>query len=126
MKEIQQGNVLGVMRKVECDEQLRLRVRRLCDNALLRFELIEKAMMSPRFRHAATDFKELLNKWNTLLAENEKVKTKNWKEIVRKMILVSVQLNSDLVKLSQSPQFEDEKEESDFVGHIQDDIFIKM
>jgi len=103
-----------------------LRVRRLCDDALLRFELIEKAMMTPRFSHAATDFKELLTKWNTLLAGNEKVMTKNWKEIVRKMILVSVQLNSDLVKLSQSPQFEDEKEELGFVGHIQDDFFIMM
>ena len=93
---------------------------------LPRFQLIEKAMMLPRFSHAATDFKELLKKWNTLLAENEKVNTRNWESIVRKMILVSVQLNSDLVKLSQSPQFDDENEESDFVGHVQDDIFIRM
>jgi len=28
--------LLSVMRKVDCDDQLRLRVRRLCDDALLR------------------------------------------------------------------------------------------
>ena len=84
-------------------------------------------MTLPRFSHAAIDFKELLTKWTTLLAEDEKVNAKNWENIVRKMILVSGQLNSDLVKLSQSPQFEDENEESGFVGHLrEDDLFIRM
>ena len=84
-------------------------------------------MTLPRFSHAASDFKELLNKWANLLAEDEKVNAKNWERIVRKMILVSVQLNSDLVKLSQCPQFEDENEESGFVGHVhEDDLFIRM
>ena len=84
-------------------------------------------MTLPRFSHASIDFKELLNKWATLLAEDEKVNTRNWESIVRKMILVSVQLNSDLVKLFQCPQFEDENEESSFVGHVhEDDLFIRM
>ena len=84
-------------------------------------------MMLPRFSHAASDFKTLLNNWSTLLSEDEKVNTKNWENLVRKMSLVSVQLNSDLVKLFQCPQFEDENEESSFVGHVhEDDLFIRM
>ena len=83
--------------------------------------------MLPRFSHAAIDFKELLNKWATLVGEDEKVNTKNWESIVRKVMLASVQLNTDLMKLSQCPQFEDENEESGFVGHIhEDDLFIRM
>ena len=84
-------------------------------------------MTLPRFSHASIDFKELLNKWATLLAEDEKVNTKNWESLVRKMVLVSVHLNRDLVKLSQCPQFEDENEESGFVDHVnKDDFFIRM
>ena len=84
-------------------------------------------MMLPRFSHAAIDFKELLNKWATLVAADEKVTTKNWDSIARKMMVASVRLNSDLVKLSQCPQFEDENEESGFVGHVhEDDLFIRM
>ena len=83
--------------------------------------------MLPRFSHAASDFKVLLNNWSTLLSEDEKVNAKNWESLVRKMSLVSVQLNSDLVKLSQCPQFEDENEESGFVDHVnKDDFFIRM
>jgi len=119
--------LLGVMRKVNCDDQHRLRVRQLCEDALLRFQLIEKAMMLPRFSHAAVDFKELLNKWATLVGEDEKVNSKNWESIVRKVMLASMQINTDLMKLSQCPQFEDENEESGFVGHIhEDDLFIRM
>ena len=84
-------------------------------------------MTLPRFSHAAIDFKYLLNNWTTLLPEDEKVNAKNWESIASKMILVSVQLNSDLLKLSQCPQFEDENEESGFAGHVhEDDLFIRM
>ena len=84
-------------------------------------------MMLPRFSHASIEFRELLNKWATLIAEDDKVNTKNWESLVRKMSLVSVQLNRDLVKLSQCPQFEDENEESGFVDHVnKDDFFIRM
>ena len=83
--------------------------------------------MLPRFSHAATDFKELLDKCANLVAEDEKVNVKNWENIVRKVKSASVQLNGELMKLSQCPQLEDEIEESGFVGHIhEDDLFIRM
>jgi len=115
------------MRKLKCDDQLRIRVRQLCDDNVLRFQLIEKAMMLPRFSHAAMDFKKLLEKCANLVAEGEKVNAKNWENIVRRMMSASVKLNGELMKLSQCPQLEDENEESGFVDHIHEDgLFIRM
>ena len=83
--------------------------------------------MLPRFSHAANDFKELLDKCSTLVAEDEKVNAKNWERIVRKVMIASVKLNGELMKLSQCPQLEDENEESGFISHVhEDDIFIRM
>ena len=84
-------------------------------------------MMLPRFSHAAIDFKELLDKCANLVVEDEKVNAKNWERIVRKVMIASMKLNGELMKLSQCPQLEDENEESGFVDHVHEDcLFIRM
>ena len=84
-------------------------------------------MILPRYSHATIDFKELLDKCANLFSEDEKVNTRSWESIVKRIMSASGKLNSDLMKLSQCPEFEDENEESDIVGHVQeDDLFIRM
>ena len=84
-------------------------------------------MILPRYSHATIDFKELLDKCANLLSEDEKVNTRSWESIVKRIMSASGKLNRDLMKLSQCPEFEDENEESDIVGHVQeDDLFIRM